>query len=278
METIRFIRKKLFTKEDSTYIHKTFGIVSLFHYVYRIYEWITTTKINFTKNEITLFMIIIHMLLSFSSLVFHIPNIRNKTAPMIWPEFRLHSILFASRSLLVMLLHFYSFAHIHIRFMVHVFTMIGADLATLYYPPQGSTMRVMPYTYDNYWWLHKLFYSMCQVYATLEIITRENMDYAFMVLFPIQLSAFFMTLVRKGIITSNMWHILYTVSLLTTMSYCITSYSYVFDSHSGILYQLSAIIFMVGRFYFNINKYILWLIIYYVYTSEWSKAYTGICY
>ena len=33
-------------------------------------------------------------------------------------------------------------------------------------------------------------------------------------MFPIQLSAFLMTLVRKGIISNNLWHIFYTSSLV----------------------------------------------------------------
>ena len=35
-----------------------------------------------------------------------------------------------------------------------------------------------------------------------------------MIMFPIQLSAFLMTLVRKGMISNNLWHIFYTSSLI----------------------------------------------------------------
>lgn len=42
----------------------------------------------------------------------------------------------------------------------------------------------------------------------------NNPDSSFVIMFPIQLSAFLMTLVRKGIISNEWWNILYTSSLL----------------------------------------------------------------
>lgn len=270
MDTLKFIRKKLITKEDYSHIHKTLGILSVVHYAYRIHEWYTYKQITFDHDIITLCMICIHTLLSVSSLIFHIPRVRNKMAPMIWPEFRLHSILFACRSLIVMLLHFFNMRG---RFIIHILTMLGADIVTYYLPSHGTTMRIMPYEYERFWNVHKIFYSMCQVYATLEIITREKMDYAFMVLFPIQLSAFLMTMVRKGLLSSTGWHVLYTVALLTTMMYCISSYSAGFDSKFGTMYQLCAIGFMVGRFYFKLNKYILWTVICISLSSQTNRGF-----
>jgi hypothetical protein len=58
---------------------------------------------------------ILHAGLSWSSLLFHIPAKRNKSNPMIWPEFRWHSICFACRSFVAM-------------YWVAALTLLGVDL------------------------------------------------------------------------------------------------------------------------------------------------------
>ena len=46
----------------------------------------------------------LHGLLSWSSIVLPLPTKRNWASPMIWPEFRFHSITFATRHVIVCLL------------------------------------------------------------------------------------------------------------------------------------------------------------------------------
>lgn len=48
-----------------------------------------------------------HAGLSVSSIIFHIPKVRIKEGSRIWPEFRLHSIVFACRSLACMSIVWY---------------------------------------------------------------------------------------------------------------------------------------------------------------------------
>jgi len=144
--------RKLVTKEDGKYyhVHKILGILSLGHYIYRFMETFQYGHMRFDDSWCTLICIIIHTLLSCSSMIFHLPTIRNPTAPMIWPEFRLHSIIFALRSLIIMFLHWFSLRYdvikmLGLRAAVVLLTMVFADEATRISPPQGSTMRVMPF-------------------------------------------------------------------------------------------------------------------------------------
>jgi hypothetical protein len=68
----------------------------------------------------------------------------------------------------------------------------------------------------------KQYYAICQILAINSLILADNdktgsgvMEAAFLVMFPIQLSTFLMTLVRKSIITNIYWHIFYSLSLVS---------------------------------------------------------------
>ena len=76
---------KLITKHDPFHIHKILGVLVLLHYAYRF---------------VLLFR------LSWSSLLLPLPSKRNFSEPMIWPEFRLHSIVFATRHIVTSILSF----------------------------------------------------------------------------------------------------------------------------------------------------------------------------
>jgi hypothetical protein len=88
---------KLITKEDPDHIHKTLGLVSLGNFVYRYFALIAYGSM-YLNNTISMMLLGVHTLLSLTSLRFHISRFRNPSQPMIYPEFRMHSILFALRS------------------------------------------------------------------------------------------------------------------------------------------------------------------------------------
>ena len=128
---------KLITKEDGHFghIHKFIGIAALAHYAYRSYLLLTTGSMQFDASIFTLNCILLHMVLSASSFIFKIPNNRINSAPMIYPEFRLHSIIFAYRSLIVMLLMWASkrwdtVLPLYFRGVVVMLTMVAADAVT----------------------------------------------------------------------------------------------------------------------------------------------------
>ena len=95
---------KLRTKEGAEHfhIHRYLGTLVLANYLYRVLLRLTNGK-PFGDDEASwevLAVIILHAALSTTSLFFHIPKKRNKANPMIWPEFRYHSMVFAYRTLL----------------------------------------------------------------------------------------------------------------------------------------------------------------------------------
>ena len=252
------IVRKFFTKEDTLHVHKILGSGALLHFIYRFYNICVYNDARFTLAHTPLF-IFLHMALSGTSMLFHVPSNRVTKRPMIYREFRLHSIVFAYRSLFVMLiLHYFPGpASAWFRALVVLGTFLCADWATLHYKPQHTTMRDMPFS-D---WVPPLaikslncYYSVSQVLATMNMIIRPSMDVVFMTVFPIQIAAFLMTCVRKGVLSADGWHILYALSL--GLNYW-RGY-YVIDGGVRYDYWAMAAAFCVLRFGWRVNKYMLW--------------------
>lgn len=97
---------KLITNHDPYHAHKTLGVFVLIHYIYRFYILFKTGKTSFPEDESRLqasICVALHGVLSLSSLLLPLPKKRNFNAPMIWIEFRLHSIVFAMRHVIATL-------------------------------------------------------------------------------------------------------------------------------------------------------------------------------
>lgn len=247
---------KLITKEDSSYLHKILGSIVLLNYGYRYIYYIVTGSMNF-KTNFDLYLLFLHGLLSTSSLIFHIPNIRNPRQPMIYPEYRMHSIIFALRSVICCFIYFYNYNYKYIMITCGL-TFILSDIITLYYNQfgkNGKTMRNMPF--DKSIILEDQntiisIHSIHQIGATLFMF--GNIETAFSPMFAIQVAALLMTLVRKSIITSSMWHLLYSMCLGINYLLFISMTPALF-----ILLQILVNIHYFIIFKYKINKYIAWL-------------------
>lgn len=258
---------KLMTKEDPYHIHKTLGIVSIVHFVYRYGRLFIYKTMDFTTNYDIGFLIV-HALLSTTSFDFKIPQSRNKVSPMIYPEFRLHNLLFSYRSILCTLFFYYRLPIIY-NILACYMTMIGADIVSKYYK-DGTTMRGMQFDANVSEESKKtitMFHSKMQLCATTYMI--GNIDSAFTPLFPIQLSSFLMTLVRKNIIKTNHWHLVYGCSLIMNV---FVYYSLRFDF---IMLQLFIFkLFSYMRFTKQQNKYLCWTLIYGIFMIYRQYPYT----
>ena len=229
-------RAKLFTKEDPIGIHKYAGVFVLLHYIFRYFQmYFGDPSAGFGSRRgkgagiAAPLCLIPHLILSLSSLIFHtVPRERVVGKPMIWSEFRVHSITFACRSALATFLAWLSVAKNHApawrRFCVTasalsiIATNLVADTATrrLRVQETESTTATMPYwpgcsieTQKRF----KQFYAYCQFLATLSCLAVWNPALGFAVMMPIQIAALLMTLVRKGIISARGLHMTYTASL-----------------------------------------------------------------
>lgn len=256
--------KRLVTHEDARifHMHKFFGVLCLAHFVYRLKIWYDTGFLGLDSSYQTLWLIMMHAMLHVTSFSFHVQNRRNQVYNIIWPEMRWHSLIFAYRSLLVLIaLWMYEcgllgyFLLKCVRVCIVFGTMISADYVTRTMG-QGNTMRSNPYPSNVPMWcrvLHNYFYSISQVYATLNMLYRDN-NLVFLSLIAIQTAPFLMTLQKKGIITQAGWHFWYTLAIVINYYYALTH-----EENDNINFKKMAFVFALGRFVFGINKYVLWI-------------------
>jgi len=254
---------KLNTKEDSAFFHKGIGTLCLFHFLYR-YSFYLFYGSMFIQRPIDIFLVNLHAVLSLSSLQFHIPGLRNPLKPMIYPEFRLHSILFALRSVLICNIYYFN-ADFKYIILTCFGTMIFADIVTFLYNKKGKngkTMRNMPFDKsinENLQLEVIKMHSIMQIGATTFMF--GTIETAFSPLFAIQLAAFLMTLVRKSIISTTMWHAIYSLSLWLNIGF-FSNLSIEFI----LIQQIMIHSFKYGVFPYKINKYIAWSILFGLYT------------
>jgi ferredoxin-NADP reductase/lipid-A-disaccharide synthase-like uncharacterized protein len=285
-DDLRFIRNnkleynktkisKLITHEDKFHIHKIMGCVSLLNYFYLLFDFFysgadaTMTMRNVDGGFIGLTWI--HSILSLSALQFLIPRTRTGILPMIWQEFRAHSIIFALRSFLIInAMYFFTYAStppenaphsmtkIIIRLTVVLIAMKLADLTTVHLREnkKETTTATMPYWSDCPAALQtaiKYFYTHSQFMATIVCLFGQ-IPYILAVAFPIQIASFLMTLVRKNIISAFWYHMLYGGSLLVVYLVNISDPTLFMSVFFG-----AALIY--ARVNMKLNKYILWTIV-----------------
>ena len=262
---------KLVTHEDKFHLHKIFGCISLINYFYLLFDFFYSgaTAEMTLRNVDTGFIGLtwVHSILSLSALQFLIPRTRTGIIPMIWQEFRAHSIVFAVRSFaLINILYFIAkkcdgdMGTITdcVRLGAVLLAMKLADLSTEYLREnkKETTTATMPYWSDcpaNVQSAIKYFYTHSQFMATFVCLFGE-IPYVLAVAFPIQFASFMMTLVRKNIISSFWYHMLYGGSLLAV---------YLINAADIKLYPViilgSLLIYL--RVHLKLNKYVLWSIV-----------------
>ena len=251
---------KLSTREDPWHLHKGLGAFCFLHFAYRYTLLWSTGSMNL-QTPFGIVGILLHGALSLSSLIFHIPNDRNPVAPMIYPEFRLHSIVFTLRSVFCCLSYAMGLPE-EVRIGLCFLTMLAADVVSARFRTEtsGKTITNMPFDPSLQGaeaLLH--MYSRLQIGATLFML--GGIDGAFSPLLAIQLAAFFMTLVRKGILTSTGWHLGYMGSLWINVLLYVRAFSAPFLVMQLALYN----VYTMVLFPLRTSKYINWALLFGLY-------------
>lgn len=242
---------KLNTKEDSSHIHKISGFTCVMNYFFQIIYFLVYN----VHHKLLIYTLSIHFILHLSSLKFHIRSKRDSNSKFaryhIWKEFRFHSMVFAYRAIFCILFPKSSFYFV-------ILAMILADIVTKKYGNcEETTVRGNVYKERPiYLIVIQYFFIISQFNATWVCIFHSYEPILlFATLPPIQLSAFFMTLLRKNIISIGTWQILYTISLL--VSYLL--YYRMYGKLDNLLYGF---MILLTRKYFIPNKYVLWTLLY----------------
>ena len=218
---------KLITHHDPYHIHKVLGLSALLNYLLRIY-YLFTYGTAFPEHEPyfhAISSVILHGILSTSSLLLPLPSKRNFSSPMIWPEFRFHSITFAMRHVIATALTISSalpsnnHAEALMKLLLVILTIQCASWITQQFGDhEKRTTNSMPYPA----WINeemqkgvKDMYTRSQFGATKAIFLGDP-TLTFFPLFGIQMAPLLMTLVRKGKITSFTYHRVYAISLMVS--------------------------------------------------------------
>jgi len=247
----------LFTHHDYLHLHAISGFLVIVNFIYIFYNIVLYGSGNYN-----VLLCANHSILGLLALQFSLPTKRNFEKPMIWKEFRLHSILFT----------LYNFDYYIIKHFVIIITLYCADIITNNYGDNNSrTTNSMPYCdhldIDSINKI-KLSYTKKQFGATLFCILHSP-DCNFLPLYGLQFAPFMMTLVRKGKIQTNTYHIIYSISLLLPFYLYFIFVRQLEFSISDIIFGIFYDIVFTLRCNYKINKYILWNIIlpifYYMY-------------
>jgi len=268
--------QQLFTSHDKYHIHKILGFGCLFNYFLRIYWLIADGNMYLYADYLSSqFIPIIHLILSLSSFIFHVPQIRLNSKIIIWKELQLHNIIFTSRSSIIMAYslicinyninkntEYYYLYHLG-KFLLIILHHLFADYITAKYNNNDkTTTRDINWEKieDNVKIILKKYYAICQIFAINALLLTDNDKYgsgviesSFLIMFPIQLSTFLMTLVRKGFITNISWHIFYALSLLSPFLITINNSKNELDVAKIYL----TVLYVIFRLQFNMNKYYL---------------------
>jgi hypothetical protein len=275
---IDFVKTKLITKEDSMHFHKILGILCLGSFIYR-WSCFAIYREMFFQNTFGLASLLAHMLLSGSSLIFHIPRKRHQGKPMIYPEYRAHSIVFTIRNLLSCILFWFEYDQRWIRYILCLANMVVADTISSKYTETASqtTMRNMPMDgiiSEAAQQRNKFQQSKSQIYATIMCI--GSLDGSFMPVMAIQIAAFLMTLVRKNIISTLTWHRIYNISLWICIGWVFRA-----DLHPSELaaIMISSQLYTKLFFKWRTNKYMNWMVVFciheisaMVFGGQWSEV------
>ncbi len=280
------MQQPLFTNHDKYHLHKVLGFGCLFNFFLRIYWLIVYGSMYIYADTLTsLFIPVAHLTLSMSSLIFHVPQTRLNSKIIIWKELQLHNMVFTSRSATIMLYSVlcsrmngaasaasatYS-AYAYYLYQLGKFALVIAhhllaDYITARYNTNDKTT-----TRDINWEnisdrtkeVMKRYYAVCQILAINALILTDNEPYgsgavesAFLIMFPIQLSTFLMTLVRKSIISNISWHIFYGLSLISPFFIILNTINNR-KNELEVAKVYLPILYIVFRLQYGMNKYYL---------------------
>jgi hypothetical protein len=252
---------RLITHEDPKHVHKTLGACALAHLAYRFGSLAARGTMRLEGSVVDVALVACHAALSLSSLVFRLPARRHERMPMIYPEFRAHSIVFALRSVACCILAMCGVGA-WASALACFATMLAADAATARYADATTTMRAMPF--DGALTAAQrrvvtLYHSLSQAHATAFMVLGA--DAAFAPLLAIQLAAFLMTLVRKGFISTATWHGAYTASLAVCV-FAVIGRDFVWIGAVNVLFPLL-------RMWLGAPKYLVWALLFAMRLAPW---------
>ena len=266
------VTEKLFTKEDHFHVHKTLGILVLCSYLWR-FSKIGEADMGFASHPAwTIPTVLLHVSLNLSSFEFAIPARRIKSGGRIWPEYRLHSLVFLCRSCVAVALRVWQRENglgpnYTINWLIILTAMACADLAS-YSVGDNSSNSIRNVDAPVF---VKYYFSIMQFGGTSFILCSPRCSLIFYYAFVVQFNPFCMTLVRKNLISHSTNMALYALELACGLGLALfEGFLYEKPDYAGyfaiIMMALMAAIWRMGPWpkWFEPfrNKYLIWTIMF----------------
>jgi len=239
-------------------VHKTLGLFALLHFLYR-FAYVGAADMRFDTSRTTVVCLLAHALLSATSLVFRIPLKRITEGSRIWPEYRLHSIIFAYRSLACMAIT-YTEMKLGItqpfyaaNGLVVMATLFAADFGSWYVGPAGRSSTIQDLDAPP---PMRFFFSVMQFHATVGcLLGVRRFATQFIYVWIIQFTAFLMTLRRKNVAPHG--PLVATYGVMLTAGAMVSAYDHA-SAGCFLMHNVLAHTAVVLRMQFRLSKYVLW--------------------
>jgi hypothetical protein len=270
-EGITWVQEKLVTKEDPRHVHKTLGILVLLSIIWRLSQYGATDMGFETRPEWTAPTLVLHLVLNLSAFLFRIPPRRIDSGFRIWPEYRVHSLVFLCRSLANIFVSWLEMTYslepnYAANYIIVIATIAAADLGSMSVGKnQSDSIRKLDV--PNY---VRYFFSIMQFFATsgcLLGMRRSSVQFYFVII--IQCNAFLMTLQRKNLAGNKTLVYVYGSGLLLGL-FVGRSEACIYGTNGRVLISLVgnlAILIRLGplprAFRIIQNKYVLWTVLAY---------------
>jgi len=269
-------------EKNHLHVHKICGLTCLVHFCYR-FSFGARVDMGFTPSAATLVLLTVHLLLSCSSMIFKLPLARINHGIRIWPEFRLHSIIFASRYILV-LAGLWCEARMQgsgrfpqqpcwgARWWANVLIVFAsmklAEKATRLShlregkPPSAPSNSVRGIDAPD---AYKYIFSVFQFHETATVLLSSFVPLfciPFGILFVIQFTAFGMTLQRKNLAPHKLLtHVYMVVLVWFVLCVPVLAFPHATRDVAGAIYALHTVgnVAAVMRLWFEIGRYRVWL-------------------
>jgi len=196
--------RKLVTREDRYFTHKTFGTFCILHAAYRLAR-VGPADMGFGPTLSTLACILVHASLSLSSFLFRIPLQRRggDLSYGMWTEYRLQSIIFTLRSLAMMLLIWFEGVTGRapmqgLNALILFASMAASDASSRSVGLKGRSRTVRDLDAPH---AARLLFSVMQIQTSSALLLgqrRFSMHFIFVLV--MQFNAFLMTLRRKKLV------------------------------------------------------------------------------
>ena len=161
-------RSKLITQEDPGHVHKCVGLLCLCSFAFRLSQMGDTDMAFRTHPELTVPTVLLHLLLNVSSFAFALPQQRIKEGTRMWPESRIHTLCFVSRSFAILLWAWFeahvlvaSEPHYWVNTVIVMANFVAVDYGSSTVKHRSQTIRETDAPAPL-----KFFFSMAQFWTT----------------------------------------------------------------------------------------------------------------